>query len=374
MKNVIGVINLGKSQTLLDDLTRNRSIASVPFAGRYRLIDFALSNMVNSGLSKVAVFTLNKSRSLTDHLGSGKEWDLDRKHGGLFILPPAINFLDEEYKGDLQNFHGHIDYFRRSSKEEYVIVSRSHMVCNINYKEAFKQHVETKADVTVLYKRMDLKTEALSACTQIEIDGKGRVLGMQEVLEADDDATRNVYMETFIINKSLLVELIEDSISQGNYDMTTSVIIENLSRMRVIGYEHRGHLAIINSTASYYRESMRLLCPNVWRGLFFQPGLIYTKIKDEPPVKFMEGAHVTNSMIANGCIVQGTVENSILFRGVKVAPGAVVRNSIIMQDCEIGEEAHIENMILDKEVHIQGGKMLLEQQEQPLVIDKRSSL
>lgn len=372
MKNVIGVINLGKSQNLLDDLTRNRSIASVPFAGRYRLIDFALSNMVNSGISKVAVFTLNKSRSLTDHLGSGKDWDLDRKHGGLFILPPSINFLHEEYKGDLQNFHGHIDYFRRSSKEEYVIVSRSHMVCNINFQDALKHHIDAKADVTVLYKSKELKPEACNTCLQVEMDSKGRVLHMPTLQEAEETRLRNVYMETFIINKSLLVELIEDNVAQEKYDMTSGVILDNLSKMRVVGYEHHGHLAVVNSTASYYRESMRLLNPAVWKDLFYKPGLIYTKIKDEPPVKYMERADVRSSMIANGCIIQGTVENSILFRGVKVGPGAVIRNSIIMQDCEIGAGAHIENMILDKEVQIQNGKMMFENQDRPLVIDKRS--
>lgn len=370
MKNVIGVINLGKPHSMLDDLTNNRSIASVPFGGRYRLIDFTLSNMANTGITKVAVFTLNKSRSLMDHLGSGKEWQLDRKIGGLFLLPPAIDFPTANYKGDLQNFHGHIDYFNRS-KEEYVIVCRSHMVCNVNYSEALAFHIETDADITVLYHRVPNQAEVdLSNCFQLELDEHHRVRRMSD--QRDEVATGNVFMETFIINKSLLIEMIEYSVAQEQFDLVESVILHNIDSFHVHAFPHRGHLSIINSTASYYNQSLRLLNPDVWRDLFFQPGLIYTKIKDEPPTKYIETAEVSNSLIANGCIVQGEVENSILFRGVKVAEGATIRNSIIMQECEIEAGAVIENMILDKEVHIKRGQSVLGDAAKPVVINKRS--
>ncbi|MBL0387419.1 glucose-1-phosphate adenylyltransferase subunit GlgD [Tumebacillus sp. ITR2] len=368
MKNVIGVINLGKPHSMLDDLTRNRSIASVPFGGRYRLIDFTLSNMANTGISKVAVFTLNKSRSLMDHLGSGKEWQLDRKIGGLFVLPPAIEFPTQEYKGDLQNFHGHIDYFNRS-KEEYVIVCRSHMICNVNYAEALQFHIDSEADITMLYNRVDPDTVDLSNCYQVEVDEHQRVRGM-----SSDFDTGNVYMETFIINKSLLVELIEQCAENEQYDLTESLLIQNINNVSVHAFQHQGHLSIINCTTSYYNQSMRLLDPEVWKGLFFQPGLVYTKIKDEPPTKYIETADVRNSLIANGCIVQGQVENSILFRGVKVAKGAVIRNSIIMQECEIGADAVVENMILDKEVCIKRGQSLIGNATEPVVINKRSTI
>ncbi|KEO85252.1 glucose-1-phosphate adenylyltransferase subunit GlgD [Tumebacillus flagellatus] len=366
MKNVIGVINLGKPHSMLNDLTRNRSIASVPFGGRYRLIDFTLSNMANTGISKVAVFTLNKSRSLMDHLGSGKEWQLDRKIGGLFILPPAIDFPTQQYRGDLQNFHGHIDYFNRS-KEEYVIVCRSHMVCNLNYKEALQFHMDSEADITLLYNSIDPDTIDLSNCYQLDIDSHRRVRGM-----SGDTQTGNVYMETFIINKSLLVEMIEHCVEQEQYDLTEDLIAQHIDKFSVHAFQHKGHLSIINCTASYYEQSMRLLNPDVWKELFFQPGLVYTKIKDEPPAKYIETADVHNSLIANGCIVQGNVENSILFRGVKVAKGAKIRNSIIMQECEIGEDAVVENMILDKEVCIKRGQSLVGNAAEPIVINKRS--
>jgi glucose-1-phosphate adenylyltransferase len=369
MKNVIGVINLGKPHSMLDDLTRNRSIASVPFGGRYRLIDFTLSNMANTGISKVAVFTLNKSRSLMDHLGSGKEWQLDRKIGGLFMLPPAITFPTADYKGDLQNFYGHIDYFKRS-KEEYVIVCRSHIVCNVNYTEALQFHIDSEADITMLYSTLDPDTVDLSNCYQLEVDQHHRVQQMSD--NADEINNGNVYMETFIINRTLLIEMIEHCAEEGQFDLTKHVIAQNIDTFHVHAYQHAGHLSIINSTMSYYNQSMRLLNPDVWKGLFFQPGLVYTKIKDEPPSKYIETADVNNSLIANGCIVQGRVENSILFRGVKVAKGATIRNSIVMQECEVGEGAVIENMILDKEVCIQRGQTLLGNASEPVVITKRS--
>jgi len=367
MRNVIGVINLGNTRTLLNELTRNRSIASVPFGGRYRFIDFALSNMVNTGIQKVAVFTLNKSRSLLDHLGSGKEWDLDRKQGGLFVLPPAISYTSDVYKGDLQNFYGHIDYFNRS-KEQYVIVSSSHMICNIDYKQAMEQHIESGADITVVYKEAtDFDEEDLSGGLFFEIDATGRVRKMLEKL----NGSRKIYMETFIIEKNLLVSMIEKSIRQEEFS-TYNMIRNSLLTLKVMAYEHTGHLAIVNSINSYYKHSMNLLNPEVWRSLFFQPNLIYTKVKDEPPTKYVVDSDVKNSLVANGCIIEGTVENCILFRGVKVRKGAVVRDSIIMQDCEIEEGSQVEGVIFDKEVHISQGKTITGDKLMPSVITKRS--
>jgi len=367
MRNVIGVINLGSTRTLLNELTRNRSIASVPFGGRYRFIDFALSNMVNTGIQKVAVFTLNKSRSLMDHLGSGKEWDLDRKQGGLFILPPAISYPYGEYRGDLQNFYGHIDYFNRS-KESYVIVSSSHMICNLNYQEAFERHLATGADITLLYKdAKGMTDDDIASCEFLGIDETGRVRKMQD--RPTDE--RLLYMETFIISKKLLVDLIEKSFRQEEVS-SLNMIKNSLLTLNIVAYEHRGHLSVVNSIESYYKHSMNLLNPDVWRNLFFEPGLVYTKIKDEPPTKYVVDAQVRNSLIANGCVIEGTVENCILFRGVKVRKGAVIRDSIIMQDCEIDEGSFIEGVIFDKEVMISKDKRITGDKNAPSVITKRS--
>ena len=368
MNNVLGVINLSINQPLLHELTYSRATATVPFGGRYRLIDFVLSNMVNSGINNVAVLAHNSYRSIIDHLGSGKEWDLDRKHRGLFILPPN-NSHAPGFNGDLQNFYGSLEYFDRSS-EEFVVVSSSHMICNINYTEAVENHQRTNADITVIYKEMDDDSEDFSTLITLDFAEDGRVVRMKE--NQQTKKSNKVYMRMIIIRKELLIDLVKKSVHQNYYDLVRHVIIRNLNVLKVYGYEYKGYLAIINSVQNYYKYSKELLNPDVWKSLFYQPGLIYTKIKDEPPTRYANSADVTNSQVANGCIIEGTVENSILFRGVRIGKGAVVRNSILMQKCVIEEDSSLDHVILDKEVYVTRGNKLAGEEMSPTVFTKKS--
>lgn len=370
MNNVLGVINLSINQPLLHELTYSRATATVPFGGRYRLIDFVLSNMVNSGINNVGVLAHNSYRSIIDHLGSGKEWDLDRKHRGLFILPPN-NSNSPGFNGDLQNFYGSLEYFDRST-EEYVVVSSSHMICNIDYSEAVENHIRTNADITVIYKQMDDDGEDFSNLLTLDFAEDGRVKRMSENWLTNK--SNKVYMRTIIIKKELLVELVKKSVNQNYFDLVRHVIIRNLDSLKVYGYEYIGYLAIINSVRNYYKYSKELIKPEVWRSLFFQPGLIYTKIKDEPPVCYAPGANVINCLVANGCIIEGTVENSILFRGVKIGKGSVVKDSILMQKCVIEDDVYLDHVILDKEVHVTSGNRLEGNEMIPTVYTKRSRI
>jgi glucose-1-phosphate adenylyltransferase len=370
MNNVLGIINLSINQPLLHELTYSRTTATVPFGGRYRLIDFVLSNMVNSGINNVAVLTHNSFRSVLDHLGSGKEWDLDRKQRGLFILP-AANTNSTTFNGDLQNFHGHLEYFSRST-EEYVIISSSHMICNIDYNEVVEAHIQKNADITLVYKEMDSTRDDLSSLIIVDVSKDNRVVRMTENhLEHDGN---KVFMRMIVIKKDLLVELVKKSVTQNYYDLVRHVIIRNLHSLNVYAYEFTGYLAIINSIHNYYKYSMNLLKPQIWKSLFFQPGLIYTKVKDEPPVEYTEGASVKNSLVANGCIIEGTVENSILFRGVKVRQGAVIKNSIVMQKCVIESDSSLDYVILDKDVFVSTGNRLEGEPQIPMVLTKSSSV
>lgn len=366
MKQMMGVLNLVNEPDDLEELTYNRCIASVPFAGRYRLIDFALSNMVNSGIEDVAVFAHKKYRSLMDHLGSGKEWDLDRKRGGLFILPPSIDETREMMKGDLYNFYSHRDYFYRSTAP-YVLISRSHMICNIDYNEMLQYHIDKQSDITMVYK--EISEEEHSKFRRLETDADGRVNIMEE--HTGRSRSTKISMEMYIMKSSLLLDIVDTCLAQGYDYFVRDGIMKNLNKLKVYGYEYKGHLGIINTIQSYYSNSMKLLDPEIWRNLFFDQGLIYTKVKDEPPAKYWDNANVTNSMIANGCIIEGTVENSILFRGVKVRKGAHVKNSIVLQNCEIDMNAHIEKAILDKDVLIQSGNVLKGDYRAPFIAVKK---
>ncbi|MCI3920378.1 glucose-1-phosphate adenylyltransferase subunit GlgD [Paenibacillus sp. TRM 82003] len=353
MKRIMGVINLINEPDRLEELTITRCLASVPFGGRYRLVDFPLSNMVNSGIEEVAVFTHHKYRSLMDHLGSGKEWDLDRKRGGLFVLPSVLDIPSGISKGDLFQFFSHRDYFYRG-QQDYVLVSRSHIVCNIDYTRVLEQHEETGADITCVYGAMDDADDAIYRKVQVESDG--RITAIQDRTGHLD--SRNVSLEMYLMRKELLLDIVETCLAQGDDHLVRDGIMKNISRLRVYGYKHEGYTGIVNTIQSYYRHSMEMLKPETLRELFFQSAPIYTKVKDEPPTRYTDGALVHNALVANGCVVEGKVENSILARGVKVHPGATVRNCILLQNCEIGENVVIENAILDKDVFIDRGRVL----------------
>jgi glucose-1-phosphate adenylyltransferase len=367
MKRAMGVINLINEVDYLEVLHRNRCVAAVPFGGRYRLIDFILSSMVNSGMSKVAVFTHSKYRALMDHLGSGKEWDLDRKRGGLFVLPPNTDEKEEIARGDLYQFHCQRDYFHRS-RQDVVVVTRSHMVCNINLQPAIETHLESGADITMVYKHTVSETTARAR--RIRMDETGRVVEMQD--HNGRLSSNDVSMEIFIMTKQFLLDLVETSLAQGYDHFVRDAIMKNLSKLRVVGYHYDGYLGLINTIQSYYRHSMNLLKPEVRRELFNKNGLIYTKIKDEPPSRYLDGSSVQNALIANGCIVEGSVENCILFRGVRVGKGAVIRNSIILQNGEIHSGASIQNSILDKDVKVLEGKTVQGDPTAPYLAAKRS--
>jgi glucose-1-phosphate adenylyltransferase len=365
MKNVMGVINLVNEPDDLEELTYFRNLASVPFGGRYRLIDFVLSNMVNSGIGNVAVFTQHKYRSLMDHLGSGKQWDLDRKRGGLFVLPSILDEPTGISRGDLFQFYSNRDYFYRG-KEEFVIITRSHMVCNVDYRDAVRYHQDMQADITVLYKQIDEDEPA--KFRRLAVKDDGRVTVMED--HTGRLRTNNISMEMYIMSKALLLDMVESCLAQGFDHFVRDGIMKNIDKLSVYGYKFEGHLGIVNSVQGYYKHSMQLLNPNIWRELFFQKNLIFTKVKDEPPARYLETAAAKNALIANGCIIEGKVENSILFRGVKIGKGAYVKNSIILQNCEIEENVIIENAILDKDVFISRGRVLTGDQKTPFIAAK----
>jgi len=366
MKRIMGVINLINEPDRLEELTLHRCLASVPFGGRYRLVDFPLSNMVNSGIEEVAVFTQHKYRSLMDHLGSGKEWDLDRKRGGLFVLPSVLDIPSGIPRGDLFQFFSHRDYFARGM-QDYVLVSRSHVVCNIDYRAVLEQHLETGADITCVYCESDELDDAIYR--KLAIGPDGRVTAMQDRTGRLD--SRNVSMEMYLMSKSLLLDIVETCLAQGDDHLVRDGIMKNITRLNMYGYKHEGYTGIVNTIQSYYRHSMQLLRPETLRELFFQQAPIYTKVKDEPPTKYMENAFVHNALVANGCVVEGRVENSILSRGVKVHRGAQVRNCILLQNCEIGENVVIENAILDKDVMIDRGRVLSGALTAPFIAAKK---
>ncbi|MBS4173066.1 glucose-1-phosphate adenylyltransferase subunit GlgD [Bacillus sp. FJAT-49736] len=368
MDSVVGVINLINEKPFLKELTYNRCLASVPFAGRYRMIDFTLSNFIHAQVKSVAVFTKEKYRSIMDHLGSGKEWDLDRHSGGLFILPPI--HPDQKIKGDLQQFYDHIEFFQRSIADT-VIITPGHHVCKIDFNDIILQHRHHKADITVIYKKYD-GTPALKpiyhGCT---VNQAGEVVDIDLYTFPKND--HDICLETYVINKYVLIELIKKCVENDEYDFLKDMVKANLNKLKVMGYQFKGSMPFIHSIESFHAGNMAFLNREYADSFLDNEWTVFTKIKHEAPAKYSSTSTVSNSLIANGCEIEGTVENSIIFRGVKVKKGATVKNSIIMQKSEIGEGAYLDHVITDKQVMITNDRVV-KGDEQPIVIKKAEML
>ena len=368
MENLMGIINNVCNEKLLKELMNKRSIGSVPFGGRYRLIDFILSNMVNSGIKNVGILVQNNVRSLMEHLKTGREWELDRKRDGLSILPPcAIRAVEDIPKGDLEVFNDNMDFIENST-QKYVIISDSNYIYNMDFNDALKFHIQKSADVTLIYKEIGNEIEEHTRKTTVSLNKEGLVKSME--INPLKSASHKECMEAYIMERELLIDLVSKCIAEGRYDFKRDCIARNINYLKIYGYEYKGYMANIHSVKTYYKYSMQLLDTNIAKELFYKAGLIYTSIKDQPPVKYASDSCVKNSLIANGCVINGYVENSILFRGVYVEKGAVVKNSIIMQNCIIQQGSDINNMILDKGVRITPKRQLMGAEDYPMVIEK----
>lgn len=373
MNNVMGVIILTERKDKLRELTVNRALAAVPFGARYRIIDFALSNLVNAGVRNVGVFVQEKYRSLMDHLGIGKEWDLNRQRDGLFILPPekyADGSTSWLLNGDILLLRRHLDYLLRS-KQEYVIIMTNPIIWNIDFQAVLKNHLDKQADITIVYHLTDHEN-CLGTFTEVNTDRKEKVTAVK--VNPLVNQSSKLSLDTFIIGRKKLMELMDSSISTGGSDFVRDIIIPNLDKLMIYGYQFEGYARKINSLECYYKTSMELLDPKISKELFYANGPIYTKVKNEPPAIYAKTAEVKNSLIANGCIIEGRVENSILFRGVKVGQNTVVKNSIVMQKTEIAYGVSLENVIIDKDCFISAEKRLMGAANYPLVIGKKTQL
>ena len=373
INNAFGLIVTADRSTHLKDLTLSRSAGAVPFGGRYRIIDFTLSNMVNAGITSVGLVTEKNYHSLMDHLGSGKEWDLHRKRDGLFILPP---FMTKDNSGV---FRGAIDAIRsvlgyvRRTQEDYVVLAWPRVVMNLDLTAMMEQHVETGADITILYAEDgSLRPEEQNQDLRLILDEKGRVTDME--LDAYRPHSMNRSADVMILKKELLEYLVEEAYARGEYDFHRDILLKKCKTLNIMGYKFEGFLARMESVEGYFANSMALLNPDVQADLFNARRPIYTKVKDEVAARYSISAQVKNALVADGCVIEGLVENSILFRGVHVKPGARIYNSIVMQGAEVDENAILDHVILDKGVKILPGRSLQGYDSFPIVIRKNQTV
>ena len=371
--NAFGLIYTGETNPLLRDLALSRSVAAVPFGGRYRCIDFILSDLVNTGVTSVGLITQKNYHSLMDHLGAGKEWDLHRKREGLFMLPP---FMTKEntglYRGSVDAIRSCLGYVRRNP-QQYVIFSGSHTIFNMTFNDMIARHIETRANITMLYNEVETSvSEEQNLDLRLLLDENERVTEME--LNPFTPRSTHRSCDLMIMDKMLLEYLVEEAYSHGDYDLTRDILLKKCQTLKIMGYRYDGYVARLDSVNDFFLHNMALLEQNVRNDLFNPAHPIYTKVKDEVSAKYGENAVVKNSMLADGCQIEGTVENSIVFRGVSVKKGAVIKNSILMQGVSIGDNCLMDHVILDKGVTIREGRTLTGYDGFPIILKKGTTI
>lgn len=371
MGNVLGLVFANMHDTTLGDMTKNRTMGSVMFGGRYRLIDFPLSNMVNSGISEVGVITKSNYQSLLDHLGSAREWDLARKKGGLYILPPFGNVESTLYRGRIEALYGAMSFIKHS-RAKYVILSDCDVVTNIDYKPIVAAHIESGADITAVAHTGVYSSDDIKTSTVFNVDADKNVTSV--LINPDISGTCTTSLNVFVMSMDFLIETVNDAMARGNVSFERNILQEKCRELKIKIYEYDNYFSKLNSPESYFKSNMALLEPENARKLFVPKRSIYTKVSDNAPVKYDLDSKVSNSLIADGCIIEGEVENSVLFRGVKVGKGAKVKNCILMQGTVVGDNAELNYLITDKNVSICENYILTSSPQYPMYVGKGASV
>ena len=365
----MGILFAYVNEKRVSELTKERVMASVPYGARYRLVDFPLSNLVNSGINKIGVITEQNYQSLMDHLGSGKAWDLSRKSEGLYLLPP-FGTDHSRNDGKVESLYS-IRVFLNASHEEYVILSDCDYVANISYADALEYHIANDADVTVIYRR-GAAAEGLKY-SLYTIDPENRV---RDTVVTDKGASNaNIGMGMYIFKRQYLIDLIDDCYGKNLLDFDRVVMPLLIKDAKVYAYEFEGTALQITSLASYFDANLALMDPKVRTELFMnskQP--VYTKNRDDMPAKYGLGSKVQNSLVADGCIIDGEVENCVIFRGAQIKKGAKLKNCVIMQDTVVGENSELNYVVADKLVTVESGRKLAGYETYPVYIAKYSKV
>jgi glucose-1-phosphate adenylyltransferase len=368
--DAFGLIYAGEQMFNMRELVDVRAVGALPVGGRYRMIDFPLSNMVNSGIRNVAVIASRNYNSLMDHLGSGKAWDLSRKSDGLFFLTPFANRDNPGvYRGAVEALKGSMDYLKRA-KQQYCVFTGSRTIYNSTYDDMMDFHIKSDADVTIMYNKLanDRWNGPRYQDARLSVGKNGNVRRVE--MDVEQSSLDGLSMDVFIMRKDLLLYLVDESIARGDYDFFDGLLRNNIGRIKVMGFEYKGYVSRLHNVASYYQTNMDFVDQKIQTAMFRGINRIYTKVKDEVPVRYMPTAAVKNSIVANGSIIEGEVENSVLFRSVYIGKGTTVKNSILLPGAEINDDAEVENAVIDKNVSVRNRTRLIGSRDYPVIIQK----
>lgn len=363
---ILGLIFANTNEKNLPELTAYRTTGSVPFGGKYRLIDFPLSNMSNSGINNIGIVTKSNFQSLMDHVGSGSAWDLARRRSGLSILPPYGEHSFSTVIETIFNLHGYIEH----GEEEYVLMSPSDCVYNMDYSKVLSFHEKNNADITFIYSKRVVDEITDDFRCILDVDDSGRVEKIMATPISDEVCNLNIGV--ILIKKTVLMGLVRQAMSESKYSFVRDVLQKAMGKYRLFAYELKGYCEIIGSVKEYYNANMKIMDRDTRYKLFDIRRPIYTKVRDDAPSRYGLDSSVKNSLIAQGCVINGTVENSIISKGVYIGHGTVIRDCIIMQDSIIGDHAELTDIVVDKDVNVSRGSKLQGTKNYPMYIAKKS--
>ena len=375
---VAGLIFSNKQDQGFPEMTRRRTTASIPFACRYRLIDFPLSNMVNSDITTVGVVTHYNYQSLMDHIGAGKDWDLARRSGGIKLLPPYITAYENHaagklYESRLEALMGSANFINRCGAD-YIVLSDCDVIMNIDISAVINEHIRSGAYITLVAKKVNAKDSLFGHNADVlGISEDGRVTSLSYT--APEKGNYYAHTNLMVVSRSDLQNIVSDSIAHRYTSFSNDILTRQLKKKNIRAYIYDGFCASVNSLESYFNVSMKMLEDDVRADLFAnRDRQIFTKVRNSAPTKYDGKAKVSNSMIADGCTIEGEVENSIIFRGVHVGRGAVVKNCILLQDTYVGDNVSLNCVVADKNVIIKEGRNLSGHKTMPFFIDKGATV
>lgn len=369
MNNFHGIIFAYRSNPALRELTQNRNTASLPYGGRYRVIDFMLSNMVNAGMDDVGLIVHAGYQSLLDHVGSGKDWDLSRKHGGLRILPP-FGYIgrkgDGEYHGRMDALIGVYSYLQHI-RQDYVVLASGDLAANLPLTDICEAHLKSGADITAVCTRQLRSAPRTSVYFTFGENGLATDIAVNPAIPTGCES-----LEVYVLSKELLLSIVDHCAARGISSFSGGVLVPMASTLKIAPWYFNGYAARLQSVDGYFARSMELLDPAVRADLFDPARSIKTKDRSDPSTYYGTGSKCVNSLVADGCIIEGEVENSILFRGVHIEQGARVCNCILMQSTVIHRGAVMKYTITDKNVQVNPERMLMGHETYPIAIAKNA--
>ena len=371
MCNALGIVNFEGQNVNVKGMQDYRPISAFSFLGRYRLVDFPISNLSNSGVNQIKVFVKTNPRSLLEHLGTGRHYNINSKRGKLHILPAKNMDENDFYSNDINSYMYNMQAIENVNVP-YVILAPSHMVYRQDYSDLLDIHIESGADITMLYQNVDNAKETFINCDTLELNKQKGVLAIGK--NRGNAKTRTISLETYIMSKELFMELVCKAANISSLYWFRDIVNDECAELDIRGVAHRGFVACINDFKSYYKANTDLLDYDKAMDLFTADWPIYTRTNDSCPTQYSAGVNVSTSMVSNGCIVEGDIENSVIGRGVVVKEGAVVKNCVILPGAVIGENVRIENVVVDKQAKITRKKELLGLPDQPLYVKRNDKI